>query len=252
MLSLLLALCLSPQANDAAATEAVTTFDAVLAKSKDPSARVAAVGVLSKVHHERVVGRLGALLSHDEKGLRIAAAQAMTEFKEVPELRKSAAHALSSGLSAGSNQKEPEVLVAILTAIGHLGDESSCSVLKSHFDDKDPQLAGAAITAAGALKQKNMVEPLIEELRDCEKKAKSSEPAGGTAGGTAKRMKTPKSSGGGADPSLDPETQKRQRAMNLLPTTQQALSVLTAQNFVTGDDWEKWWSKNRASFEPAK
>jgi HEAT repeat protein len=248
MLTLLLALCLTPQATDAAATEAVTTFDAVLAKSKDLSARVAAVGPLSMVHHERVVGRLGALLSHDEKGLRIAAAQAMHAFKEAPELRKSAAHALSSGLSAGSNQKEPEVLVAILTAIGHLGDESSVSVLKSHFDDKDPQIAGAAITAAGALKQKSMVEPLIEELRDCEKKAK----AGETAGGTGKQVKTPKGGGGAANPSLDPETQKRQRAMNLLPTTQQALSVLTAQNFVTGDDWEKWWIKNRSSFEPAK
>jgi hypothetical protein len=248
MLPLILALCLSPQANDAAATEAVTTFDAVLAKSKDPSARVAAVGTLSKVQHERVVGRLGALLSHDEKGLRIAAAQAMPGFKEVPELRKSAAHTLSSGLSAGSNQKEPEVLVAILTSIGHLGDESSVSVLKSHFDDKDPQIAGAAITAAGTLKQKSMVEPLIEELRDCEKKAKSPEPAGGTG----KQAKIPKNSGGAANPSLDPEMQKRQRAMNLLPTVQQALGVLTAQNFVTGDDWEKWWSKNRSSFEPAK
>ena len=251
MLSLLLALCLSPQANDADATEAVTTFDAVLAKSKDSSARVAAVGTLSKVHHERVVGRLGALLSHDEKGLRIAAAQAMPAFKEVPDLRKSAAHALSSGLSAGANQKDPEVLVAILTSIGHLGDESSGSVLKSHFDDKDPQIAGAAITAAGALKQKSMVEPLIEELRDCERKAKSSEPAGGTAK-PAKQAKTPKNSGGGTNPSLDPETQKRQRATNLLPTVQGALSALTAQNFVTGDDWEKWWSKNRTSFEPSK
>jgi HEAT repeat protein len=243
---LLLALSLAPQ-DDAAATEAVTTFDATLAKSKDPSARVAAVGTLAKVHHERVVGRLGALLSHEEKGLRIAAAQAMTGFKESPELRRSAAHALAGALSAGSNQKEPEVQVAIYTAIGHLGDESSGNVLKSHFDEKDPQIAGAAISAAGALKSKALVEPLIEELRDCEKKSKAPE----TAGGTGKRMKTSKS-GGSGEAAPDPEAQKRMRAQNLLGTVQQALSTLTGQNLSSGDDWEKWWSKNRNSFDPSK
>jgi HEAT repeat protein len=247
LLALLLALSFSPQADDAAATEAITAFDAVLSKSKDPSARVAAVGTLEKVRHERVVGRLAALLmSREEKGLRIAAAQAMPSFKEVPELRKSAAHALSSGLSAGTNQKEPEVLVAIYTAIGHLGDESSGTVLKSHFDEKDPQIAGAAISAAGALKQKSMVEPLIEELRDCEKRAKAPE----SSGGAAKRGKTTKSGGGGGEAAPDPEMQKRQRAQNLLGIVQQALGTLTGQNFASGDDWEKWWSKNRNSFEP--
>jgi len=247
MLALLLVLSLSPQQDDAAATEAITAFDAVLAKSKDPSARVAAVGTLAKVHHERVVGRLGALLSHEEKGLRIAAAQAMTGFKDSPELRRSAAHALSSALSAGSNQKEPDVLVAIYGAIGHLGDESSVNVLKSHFDDKDAQIAGAAISAAGALKQKAMVEPLIEELRDCEKKAKSPD----SSGTSPKRVKSTKGSSG-PDPGLDPETQKRQRAQNLLGVVQQALSTLTAQSYVSADEWEKWWGKNRNSFEPAK
>jgi len=247
MLALLLALSLSPQSDDAAATEAITAFDAVLSKSKDPSARVAAVGTLEKVHHERVVGRLGALLtSREDKGLRIAAAQAMPSFKEVPALRKSAAHALSSGLSAGTNQKEPEVLVAIYTAIGHVGDESSCSVLKSHFDEKDAQIAGAAISAAGSLKQKSMVEPLIEELRDCEKKAKDPQ----TSGGNVKPGKTMKSGTTGGPAANDPEMQKRQRAQNLIGIVQQALGTLTGQNFVTADDWEKWWSKNRNSFEP--
>lgn len=246
MATLLLALLLAAQ-DEAAVTEAISTFDSVLSKSKDPSARVAAIGALSKVRHERVVGRLGAVLSHEEKPLRISAAQALAGFKDHPELRKSAAHALSSALSAGSNQKEPEVQVALLSAIGSLGDESSATVLKSRFDDKDVSLAGAAITAAGALKQKSMVEPLIEELRDCEKKAKGPE----SGGGTVKRVKTPKG-GGGGESAQDPELQKRQRAQNLLGVTQQSLSTLTGQNFATGDDWEKWWSKNRNSFETAK
>jgi HEAT repeat protein len=247
MLVFLIALCLSPQQDDAAATEAVSAFDATLSRSKDPGTRLAAVGTLSKVHHERVVSRLGMVLSHEEKPLRIAAAQAMMVFKENPALRKSAAHALSSALSAGANLKEPEVQVALYGAIGHLGDESSCTVLRSHFDEKDAQIAQAAITAAGSIKVKSMVEPLIDELRDCEKKAKSPQ----SSGSTPKRVKSAKNSGGG-EPALDPEQQKRQRALNLLPVVQQALNTLTGQSFNTADDWEKWWSKNRNSFEPAK
>jgi len=246
MLALLLALSVTPQ-DDAAVTAAIAAFDAVMSKSKDSGARVSAVGTLSKVRHERVVGRLGAVLSHEEKVLRIAAAQAMTEFKAPPELRRPAAHALSSALNAGANLKQPEVLVALFNAIGALGDESSCTVLRTHFDDKDPQLAGAALTAAGALKQKALVEPLIEVLRDCEKKAKSPD----SSGGTAKKGKAPKNTGGG-DPGLSAEAQKRQRAQNLLGIAQQALSSLTGQNFPTGDEWGKWWSKNRSTFEPAK
>ena len=246
MVALLLVLSLAVQ-DDAAATEAISTFEATFSKTKDTSARSAAITTLSKTRHEKVVGRLGTLLTHEEKALRIAAAQALATFKDAPELRKSAAHVLASALSSGSNQKEIEVQVALFTAIGHLGEESSGSALKSHFDDKDEQLAGAAITAAGALKSKAMVEPLMDELRDCEKKSKS--PEAPTGGG--KPMRNPKGGGSGSS-AADPEALKRQRATFLLPVVQGALSTLTGQNLSLSNDWEKWWSKNRASFNPEK
>jgi HEAT repeat protein len=248
MVALLLAVCLAAQ-DDAAATEAITAFDATLSKSKDPSARVAAVSTLGKTHHEKVVGRLVNVLSHDEKGLRVAAAQTLATFKDSPELARSAAHGLAGALSAGANQKEPEVLVALYAAIGHLQEESSANVLKSHFDEKDSQIAQAAISAAGDLKSKSLVEPLIDELRDLEKKAQ--DPA---QSGTARPMKVKSSSkgGGSGEAPADPETQKRVRAQNLLPAVLGALSTLTGQNFPNSAEWEKWWSKNRSSFTPSK
>jgi len=243
MVTLLLLLTLAAQ-DDAAATEAVATFDATFSKTKEAGARAAAITKLAMTHHEKVVGRLAALLTHEEKTLRIDAAQALATFKDAPELRKSAAHALASALNSGSNLKEVEVQVALLTSIGHLEEESSGTVLKSHFDDKDEQVAQAAIAAAGALKSKAMVEPLIDELRDCEKKSKVPEPVTG-----GKPMKsTSKGGGGGSAP--DPEAVKRQRATQLLPAVQGALSNLTGQNLALSSDWEKWWSKNRASFTP--
>lgn len=251
---LLVLLALSFQ-DDAAATQAIADFDATLAKTKDPSARVAAVAHLEKVHHEKVVSRLGGLLSHDEKGMRIAGANALGTFHDAPELKKSASRALISALSAGSNMKEPEVQVAIFGALGKLQEESSGSAIKSHFDDKDVSVAQAAIGAAGSLKSKSMVEPLIEQLRDCEKKLKGPDNGGGGQR-TTKTVKMPKGGGGGGaapDPNADPETQKRNRANALQPAILGALSTLTGQsNFTSSDDWEKWWSKNRNSFDPAK
>jgi hypothetical protein len=249
MIAILLAAALAFQ-DDAAATEAIAAFDATLSKSKDPSARVAAVGQLEKVHHEKVVSRLGNLLTHEDKGLRVAAAHALGTFHEVPELRKSASRVLVSALSSGANQKEDEVRVAIFAALGTLQEESSATAIKSHFDDKDVPIAQAAVSAAGALKLKSMVEPLIELLKDCEKKLKPPDSGGSR---TTKPVKTPKGGGGGADPAQDPEAQKRNRAQALHPTVLNALAGLTGQtNILSSDDWEKWWSKNRNSFDPSK
>ena len=249
MLALLLALSLAPQDDDAAATEAIATFDATFSKSKDASTRGSAISALSKTHHEKVVSRLAGLLTHEEKALRIDAAQALATFKEPDAARKSAAHALGSALGSGSNAKEIEVQVAIFTAIGHLEEESSGTLLKNHFDDRDTEIAQAAIAAAGALKSKAMVEPLIEELRDCEKKSKvpDAPPPSGKA------TKTPKGGGGGGGGATpNPDEVKRQRAQQLLPAVQGALSTLTGQNLSASSDWEKWWSKNRATFSPTK
>jgi hypothetical protein len=248
MLALFLVACLAPQ-DDAAATEAITTYDSVISKSKDPSARIAAVNALAKVQHEKVVGRLGAQLTHDEKDLRIAAAHALKTFSELPDLKKSASHAVASAINSGSNQKEVEVEVALFSTLGHLQEESSGTVIKTHFDDKELAIAQAAIAAAGDLKSKAMFEPLLEELRDCEKKLQTNDSSGNYS--RSKPMKS-SSKGGGGEPPPDPEAQKRMRAQSLQPATNGALAVLTGQNFATSSDWQNWWSKNRASFTPSK
>lgn len=254
MLALLLVACLAPQTpqDEAAATEAITTFDSVLSKTKDSSARIAAVNALVRTQHEKVVSRLGGVLTHDEKELRIAAAHALVTFKELPDLKKSASHAIASAISSGSNQKELDVLVALFTALGHLQEESSGTVIKNGFDHKEVAVAQSALAAAGDLKSKSLVEPLIDVMRDCEKKLQSNESSGGYARAKPMKASSKGGGGGGGDPPPDPEAQKRMRAQTLLPAAQSALTTLTAQNLTTSADWEKWWSKNRSSFTPSK
>jgi len=249
---LMLAMLMTPQ-DDPAATEALNTFEAAFPKTKDSASRVSLIGTLARTHHEKIVSRLSSLLTNEDKALRVSAAQGLGGYAgALPELKKSASHALASGLTAGANTRDADVMQALLGALGVLQEESSGQAIKSHFEDKDVKIAGAAVTAAGALKSKSMIDPLIELLRECEKQAK---PPGGSApssGKSTKVPKAPKGSSGGGSSQPDPEAVKRDRAANLISSIVAALQNATGQNCSSADEWEKWWSKNRATFSPAK
>jgi hypothetical protein len=251
MVLLMLAMLLTRQ-DDPAATEALNTFEASFAKTKDSAGRAALISTLAKTHNEKVVSKLASFLTHEDKALRTTAAQGLAGYASAPpELKKSAAHALTSALTAGANVRDTDVMQALFAAIGVLQEESSGNALKGHFEDKDVKIAGAAVTAAGQLKSKAMIEPLIDLLRECEKAAK---PPGSSAPPSGKTVKVPKgkSGGGGGSNQPDPEAQKRDRASALISAITGALSTSTGQSFNTADEWEKWWSKNRSTFSPAK
>ena len=254
MMALLLAITLSLQ-DDAAAADALAKFDAAFSKAKDSAARSSAVSGLS-TPHEKVVSKLASLLTNEDKQVRLAAARVLGGFTGAPpEVKKSASHALSSGLTAGVNVKDPEVMESLFSAIGGLQEESAASTIKSHWEDRDVKVASAAVSAAGALKSRSLIEPLIELVKECEKKTNppSNNPAPSSGGKSTKLPKAPKGSGsGGGAPQPDPEAAKRERAANLLSAAGQALTALTGQNHATGDEWERWWSKNRSTFTPQK
>ena len=147
ILMLAILLSLLPQ-DDAAAKAALEAYKTATTKSKDPRAHVDAIAELAKTQHETVAAKLGTLLATEASEVRIAAATALGSFKTTPELKLSASKLLVQALTAGANSKETEVRVAILGAIGALQEESAANALKSHFDDKDPKIACAALAAS--------------------------------------------------------------------------------------------------------
>ena len=240
---LLIAILAFPPQDEAAAKAALETYKTATAKSKDPKAHVEAVAELSKTPHESVAAKLGALLTTDEKEVRLAAAAGLSTFTSPPELRTSAAKHLAQALTAGANSKLTEVRVAIFAALGALQEESTANVVKSHFDDKDPTIACAAVSAAGTMKCKSLVEPLIQVLRDCER----------ILNGGALPPPPPPTKGKPAPPpppQKDQDKEKKDRANAVIGSAGSALSTLTQQNFKTSDEWEKWWIKNRSTFAP--
>jgi hypothetical protein len=242
-------------ADDAAASEAIKTFEATFAKAKDAAGKIDAVMKLAEVKHEKVISKLQGLISHDEKPLRIAVGQALATFLAcTPELKKSAGKALTGGLSAGANVRDSEVLSSLLTSLGALQEETTSLTVRTYFDNKDVKIASAAVAASGQIRSKTLVEPLIELLRECEKITQPPPPPPPSGGKVGKSyggsMKRPAQS---SNQQNDPEAQKHDRAQQLQPLCQSALQSITLKTDIpTGEKWMEWWNKNRATFTVTK
>jgi hypothetical protein len=249
MILLAVVLALAPQ-DAAAAKAALDTYATATAKSKDPRAHAEAVAELAKTLHETVATKLGSLLTTEDNQVRMAAAAGLRGFIQPPELKVSAARHLAQALTAGANLRLVDVRVAIFEALGGLQEESSANAIKSHFEEKDSKIACAAVAAAGALKSKTLIDPLIQLLRECEKIVNEGNVPPPPP--TVKGAKVGKSPPPGRNNNNDTDREKKDRASAVGGAAQSALTSLCQQNLKTSDEWEKWWIKNRGSFTPSK
>src|SRR5262245_14193282 len=147
--------------------DADAALDAFKADFK--SKRAAAVEELAKVQHPKVTRQLAALLVVDEKEIRIAAAKGLGARSDEKE-KKAAALALAEAIKP--NEKEPEVGVAILHALGKLRQDASAAVVNAQFDAEKVEVARAAVEAAGEIRCRDSIEPLIELAKDLEEALK--------------------------------------------------------------------------------
>ena len=238
MILLLMALSFAVQ-DDAAAAEAIATFEAAWLKTKDTNERVSLVNTLSQTQHEKVVFKLGGVLSHADRPVRQAGVQCLKSYSggTAPQ-KKAATKALIDGMTLTINVKDLEFKEAVLGALGVLQDESAVPTLKTNLEDKTLRITSAAVSAAVALKHKDLIEPLISLLRESEKTLKA-------AGNPT--LKGKKHTSAKRDPN-DPEALKEERAAALIPAVQGSLESLTAQKFANGEEWERWWTKARPNF----
>ncbi|HLY11471.1 MAG TPA: hypothetical protein VKW04_19360 [Planctomycetota bacterium] len=220
------------------------TEEALKAFAKDygaPAAvvRAAAVSDLAKLRNPATRARLGALLVVDEESIRIAAAEGLGEFTEE---RDKAASLLINAVAPNAKLFRAES--AILVALGKLGDESALPSIHQAFDSRDPKdtdftVAKAALKAAGMLRSRDSIDPLIDLAKRFEKLLK---------GGGAKNGG--KSGGAGlgiAGGTPDPQT-LRAKALN--PAIFKALQSISKEKWVSLVEWEIWWEKHKATFKP--
>jgi HEAT repeat protein len=244
MMTLLLAAALCVQADPPPAKEstkeALEKF-AKAYKAKDPSDRAVAVADLSRILDDKVVAKLCALLVVDDLTVRIAAAKGLS--KTTGDLRKKAV--TSMGRAFGPNAGEPLVVVSLVESMEAMQDGLGYAVLKANLRSPDLATSRAAIEAAGSIRDKSFVSPMIEQARYLEAAAREA-----TNVGPGGRTVT----GGGMIPGGgtvgDPDAPKRART--LVPLVHKSLESVTKQSFRTIAEWAEWWKRNEEDFKVQK
>jgi len=119
------------------------------------------------------------------------------------------------------------------------------AVLKANLRSPDPLTSQAAIEAAGQIRDKSFIAPLIDHARFLEaasREALNTGPGGRTV------------TGGGL-PGVggtvgDPDAPKRARL--LVPLIHKALESITRRTFKTVAEWADWWRHSEAEFQIQK
>lgn len=123
--------------------------------------RAAAVVHLAAAKDRKLKETLVQVLLEDlAPSVRIEAAGALGAYEKDPEAAKAVARAL-----AGS-RKWPEVQVACLDALGRIRDWNSAPAVIEQFESPEVRVVGAALKAAGKIRNPVFVEPLIRFLRN--------------------------------------------------------------------------------------
>ena len=205
------------------ADQAIQTFKSAM-KSPELVVRVSAVAELGRCGHEKVIKVLGLFLVTDDKSVRVAAARALGRFT-IKKLQ--ICSLLSEALAA--NLKEPEVRAAALIALKDLRQEAALGPAHRYLDDRDAQVAEAAIDITGTIRARSSIEPLI------------------------RLMKRLVSSGDGyssGDGSFEvpADEQLRRRARQLQTAARKALRSITGESWTSIEEWEAWWKRNAATF----
>jgi hypothetical protein len=235
----LVALQNDPVPKDTSVAEALEKFKTAY-KAKNPSDRALAVTELAKISHEKVYAKLGALLVVDDMTVRIAAAKGLGTA--AGENQRKAVNFLSRAFPA--NAGAPLVSAALVEAMEKMQDGLGYAVLKANLRSPDPQTSRAAIEAAGQIRDKSFVAPLIDHARFLEaasREALNTGPGGRTVTGGLP---------GVGNTVGDPDAPKRARL--LVPLIHQSLESITKQAFKTIAEWGDWWRKSEADFNVQK
>lgn len=215
--------------DDKAAEEAIERFK-VSVKGAPAAARATAATELSKTPHEKTLTRLAGLLGAEEMPVRIAAAKGLGNFTEY----KKKATPVLTGALGGCTKETADLAVAILEALGKLGDDGALPAIQQRFDDKDAKIAKAALASAGEIKKSTSIDPIIELMKKYEK-VTGQDSKNRNANTSGVDLGIP---GGGDDP-------QKKLASDVLPATIKALAAITGEKWTTSKEWIIWWGRHR-------
>ena len=218
--------------DDAAVKEALDRFKVGM-KATSAVGQAAAITELSKTPHEKTFKPIANCLMDGAKETRIAAAKGLGNFTDY---KKFATPTLIQGLSANANATDQDVLAAIYEGLGKLDDPTSLETVHKGFRSEQMKAAKAAIACAGAMRQKESMDVLIELLKDVQKWLKNKQ------SGPYKDDKGQK----GDDNAVKARVEDIQKEII------KAFQAITKEKWTTAQEWELWWTKHKPTFESPK
>ena len=214
-------------ADDKEADEAVKRFRQASA-NPSPTARATAILELSRTPHEKTLKTIIPFLSGDVPEVRIAAAKGMAAYGDY---KKLASPMLMAALS--SNAKEYDVKAAIYGSMGALNDEMFINEIVKAFKEERVKVAKAALSAAGAMRRKELIDSMVDLGKDCDKWIKNKQSGGYRAD----------------DGQQGDENQQKQRLEDLQKHIVKCLAEVTGEKWGSFKEWEIWWGRKKATFE---
>jgi len=217
-------------ADKAAVDEAIKRFSKGFA-NPSPGARATAVLELSKTLHDKTLNRILPLVVSDVSEVRAAAAKALAEFVD---WKKVVTPSLMSALK--QNEKDLKVQEAIYGTLGKLQDPVAIPTVHGNFKEADVRVAKFAIGCAGAMRQKESMDALLDLQKDVQKWLKNKQ-AGPYRDDKGQQ---------GDDNAIKTRLEDIQKAII------KAFQEITHEKWATANEWEIWWGKKKANFEVPK
>jgi HEAT repeat protein len=232
MLNAAILMCALLQADDAAVKEALERFKTSM-KGATPAAQASAIQELSRTPHESTFKQIAPFLMGGAKEARAAAGRGLGNFADY---KKLATPALMNALNAGPNARDYDVQAAIYEGLGKLADPTSADTVHKGFRHEQVKVAKAALACAGSMRLKESMEPLIELLKDIDK-------------WIAKKQAGPYRDEKG---SPGDESAGKARLDDIQKAVIKAVQDITKEKWTTTKEWQIWWDKHKATFEPPK
>lgn len=148
-----------------------------------------------------------------------------------------------------SNRQAAGVRITILRSLGELRAIDATDLVNAHVADREEWVAKAAIDAAGKLRQKSSIDPLLKEYGWAESKRGVKELGvdpleGAVVTGSTDPFDVIR---GHSPKPTDEEKPKTCREL-LVPAIEAALTSITRRDLAGLDAWGEWWVRNRAHF----
>jgi hypothetical protein len=164
------AVAIQQSATDAEAKEALRTFEVAWRGAKEDGAREGAITVLRHATHAKLLEKLVEVGRGASPKVRAVCAQGLGQYYQTPK----AAEVLVGWLNGTDTGAD---VVTLNIRVFESLSSFDCAIARRHaasvhafFKHRDTSVAKAAVAAAGAIRHRDSIDPLLEEWEQCRKR----------------------------------------------------------------------------------